>query len=306
VEFDSWHQNAEDLNSSHIAVIKNSTLIPHYRRVDTTVAPLSTHFRTASIFYIRVEYIGPSRNLRVFANVGAAIPAGATPIINHIFSSSLTAMLGGLTLANFGFTASTGAAWEAHNLRSWKLETGAPPATVQALSNKFKVYYPHAYDPASSKYGETLDAFPLPMGLCDGAAVNYYSRKDKKFYLYYIGGGTGEGNTVDPLLYKYDFDNPAVWSPLDPGDDNWTQKTGVAACAWGDEIFIFGGASGTVKDTGIAYNPDTNRYRTLTNLPATRTYQSAVPVGPYIYLLGGATAVSGTGNGITTIYRYKP
>lgn len=161
-------------------------------------------------------------------------------------------------------------------------------------------------------FGESLSLTDLPVAMKDGVLVNHYSRKDRKHYLYYIGGRTDNSNSLPTyFIYRYNYD-----------DNTWAgklahvnlsadyKKYGVAACSWGDEIFTFGGAdgSGSVKKTGLAFNPDTSKTRPLADFPTTPSavvYQSAIPVGPHIFLLGGATSPS-SGGGKNYVYRYTP
>ena len=156
--------------------------------------------------------------------------------------------------------------------------------------------------------GETIALANLPEAAKDGVLVPHYSRKDRQWNLFFIGGGTGSGVPLDNNIASYSF-SANTWTQIDLDDTDISQRTGVAACSWGDEVFIFSGArAGTPKRNAIAYNPDNEKYRTLANFTGTSAvvYQAAVPVGPYIYLLGGATDDTGTGNGTSYLFRYTP
>ncbi|NLI76275.1 MAG: hypothetical protein GX442_07530 [Candidatus Riflebacteria bacterium] len=172
-------------------------------------------------------------------------------------------------------------------------------------------------------FGETLDSTPLTHAaptqpMRDGVLVNHFSRKAGKWYLYLVGGGTATtpGTQAGAMVYRYDFDNPGGgWVAQSMANFDGTvaapevtARTAVAACSWGEEIFIFGGLSNNgVQSYAIAYNPDTGKFRQLSAVPPpARCFSAAIPSGPFIYLFGGATSRNGLTDGINSIYRYKP
>jgi len=182
----------------------------------------------------------------------------------------------------------------------------------------FSVYYPHAIMTTAPTYGETLALPNTSMtNLKDNAAVCHYSRKDKKWYLYRIGGGSSAGSPDDTGYQRFDFDANAWAGAVDLDDTVYTEKSQPAACSWGDEIFVFGGSRGGSRTpAAAAWNPDGNagagNYRVLRDVgstvedPDTRTcMMTAVPCGPYIYLIDGADVPAGSG-GIRRIRRYTP
>ncbi|WP_313292566.1 Kelch repeat-containing protein [Faecalispora jeddahensis] len=75
------------------------------------------------------------------------------------------------------------------------------------------------------------------------------------------------------------------------------------------EIYMFGGqtyvsgGSVTVTNMAIAYNPTTDTYRTLANLPAVINWGSCAEVGGKIYLFGGTTT---SANALNAAYVYNP
>jgi hypothetical protein len=174
-----------------------------------------------------------------------------------------------------------------------------------------KLYYPQVFlslPPPPAAWGETLAMASLPDGpKRNGAAVCHFSRKDKKWYLYLIGGGDEPGSHDNKLIRRFDFDNNN-WASYDLGEDELTERTQVAACSWGDEIFIYGGCRSNIRtNTGIAYNPDTGKYRVLAQIGDTYTINmSAVPAGPCIYLIDGCDSANNITGGSRLIRRYSP
>lgn len=147
-------------------------------------------------------------------------------------------------------------------------------------------------------FGETLETRSLPAGIYDGTFVCHYSRKDRKWYLYRVGGGPASAdNSLDTNdVARLDFDNPTSWSVTNLGNvpieatRKWT-----AACSYGDEIFVFGGTNGSDIATCYAYNPDTGLFRQLPNLPdvgggVKSNGMCAVPCGSVIYLFDGSNS----------------
>ncbi|MBP7632601.1 discoidin domain-containing protein, partial [Candidatus Ozemobacteraceae bacterium] len=101
---------------------------------------------------------------------------------------------------------------------------------------------------------------------------------------------------------------------LDPS--NLFKRQCAGACSFGNEIFIFGGENpaATLLTSAAAWNPETNRVRKVKEIPAQILWSggsgnatkgiNAVPVGPFIYLMGGST---GSNNGTSKqILRYRP
>jgi DNA-binding beta-propeller fold protein YncE len=184
---------------------------------------------------------------------------------------------------------------------------GANSSTISSA------YFPQAIVSSTPTYGETF-ALPGNAAVRDNAAVTHFSRKDRKWYLFRIGGGSAAGTAASQMIQRFDFDTNSWSAAVSLGGDAWTEKTGMAACSWGDEIFIFGGArSNTRTPTAIAFNPDQNTYRLLRDVgdpdvedPDIRVcMMAAVPCGPFIYLFDGADVPTGSG-GIRRIRRYKP
>jgi hypothetical protein len=124
-----------------------------------------------------------------------------------------------------------------------------------------------------------------------------------KGFVYRIGGSsTYPSITLLSHINRYDFNT-----------NTWTTVAGTpypyvdfGACSFGDEIFFFGGAdaSNNAVNKAVAWNPTTNKARTLPNLPTPRHSCAAVAAGPHIYIMGGTTTPSAVdGN---TVYRYTP
>lgn len=146
--------------------------------------------------------------------------------------------------------------------------------------------------------------------------------KDK---LYRIGGSDGAS-----ILATVDRFDPSsnTWTALtaaadtdaftDTSSPGLFQRQYAGACSFGDEIFIFGGEypAGTRLSTAAAWNPATRSMRKLKDIPPQSPWGwttgsgpmtkgiSAVPWGPFIFLMGGSNgAVNGTSK---QILRYIP
>ncbi len=306
VEFDAYGENnTNDPNPNigkHVCVTAGGA--------SNIKWPTAFTYNYNTDYWAWIDYDAVSRNLRVFWSTTSTKPAN--PNINGILGASIHDKTNGSSCLTdnvwFGFTASNGGnnnAWTGHWIKSWDFSIG-DIGGIQVLSKAVKVYYPQCFDSAASKWGETLAMADLDTPLQDGCAVSHYSRKDRKWYLYFIGGGTGAGAADGKLIREYNFDGGS-WTPIDLGDDEDTERTGCAACSWGDEIFIFGGArTGGVKNKAMAWNPDTRKVRHYSTLYSTGyCFQSAVPLGPYIYLLGGTTSLTGA-NASGRVLRFKP
>jgi len=252
--------------------------------------------------YVWVDFDGPTK--KIYAYISKYPVKPAAPTITGTLPVNLTAKLGG-TSAWFGFGSATGAMYSVPRIKKWDLEVDGTTRMMFPLK------------------GQTVGMQSLPVPVMNGTAVTHYSRKEGRYNLYCIGAGTALGAQMTNLIYKYDF-AVATWSAIDLSHATnkinidfaasnaasaVNRRTQVGACSWGDEIFIFGGYysnTNTNTPTAIAYNPDTNTYRFLTNLPAVRNEVSAVPYGPFIFLFGGSTAFGGNTGATNSIWRYKP
>ncbi|MFZ2958649.1 MAG: kelch repeat-containing protein [Candidatus Ozemobacteraceae bacterium] len=120
----------------------------------------------------------------------------------------------------------------------------------------------------------------------------------------------------------FDFDLNA-WNTSSGVWDTSFRRGAAAACSFGDQIYIFGGLydPNTILTTGAAWNPETNTYRTLaSSIPKTEHLtagvelapndhpvgMTAVPCGPYIYLIGGAIDYVSADSGTCKVIRYTP
>ncbi len=154
---------------------------------------------------------------------------------------------------------------------------------------------------------------PGPTGDCSGHSLVYHTDG----YLYRIGGAVDGAYNVCTNVIRFNF-STNTWQAM--AAPSQFQRTKAAACSFGDEIFIFGGATGAgpaYTNTAAAWNPTTGAVRNLPPIPNTsisnvngcaqaqRTYAPcAVPCGPVIYLIGGC-ATTGSGGG-TNILAYYP
>jgi hypothetical protein len=188
-------------------------------------------------------------------------------------------------------------------------------ATTSAM-----VYWPHAldyYNSATDQQWGICNSLPS-ISACSGHCLVWH-----KGYLYRVGGSSSD--TKDDALYnihKFDFETNE-WIMLHENDngDGFTDLNAwfgnrfmAGACSLGDEIFIFGGQQddGTIRTDAAAWNPETEQVRLLGDIPQTSgtggVYRhtlgiTAVPYGPYIYLIGGAVDASKIGK---EIIRFSP
>lgn len=298
VELDCYVGGGETTGNNHISALKNGDELTHLNPATT----LPTDMNDGDTKFVWIDYDGPSNTLKAYINTVDKKPGSA--VMTNTSAGELTAILGGSN-AWFGFTAACGLAYETHLIHYWELD----------IDNERKFKFPLS--------GETVGMENLTAGMMNGTLVTHYSRKNKTYDLYLIGPGSAPGVQFPELIYKYDCSTGA-WLPItlwhasnkinidfaksnSPSQVN--QRTQVAACSYGDEIFIFGGyynGTSTNSQFGMAYNPDTNMYRELTDLPAARVQATAIPYGPYIYLIGGASTYNGTADALNTILRYKP
>ncbi|PKL42331.1 MAG: hypothetical protein CVV41_14415 [Candidatus Riflebacteria bacterium HGW-Riflebacteria-1] len=187
---------------------------------------------------------------------------------------------------------------------------GQPQGFVTATTTAL-VYWPHGtgYFASNTGYHVGISRTLRPLA----TAVFGHNLVWHKGTVYRIGGFTG-GTTNAANVDIFDFD-ANTWTPVSDSSASYfdlTQTTSATlprrayagVCSFGDEIFIFGGMTGGVRQAGIhAWNPDTKVVRDVTVLPAARSHLSAVACGSSIYLFGGTT--DGT-NGTTQIFKFTP
>jgi hypothetical protein len=295
-------------NGNHLAAFKNGDA--ENERLPRAIDPNGTNMVDDKETHIWIDYDGASRTIRGYASKTHVKPPSPALTYQYLAGETFTSIIGGSN-ARFGLTSGNGS-WNSEAwIEAWEL----------VVDNKMVIQFPPR--------GETLATTDLPAPLLNGAAVTHYSRKDGKYYLYYIGAGPAMNNQTNALVHRFDFDS-GTWSaielyhgtnkidinfgnPSTAGQKN--KATQVAACSWGDEIFIFGGCyndgSKTVRTEAMAFNPDTNTYRLLsaldsTNGPGAIVSPAAVPYGPFIFLIGGSTSYDGLTGTVNTIKRYKP
>lgn len=298
VELDLWF-NTGDVSGNDIAINSGGV-------ANTELAHTDSHgianLADGKDKHIWVDYDGNTKVMKVYISNTPVKPG--THQLTYTFGSTLTTLLGG-TSAWFGFGSATGSNYTNPRIKHWEL----------IVDNNKIIRFP--------TQGETLAATSLPDPMINGTAVTHYSRKDKKYHMYYVGPGSALGTQFPEMIYKYDFDT-GIWTPKplwhasNKVNVNFSQgnsasmvnqRTQVAACSWGDEIFIFSGHYTTTNSNtpmSIAYNPDTNTYRELTGVPAASNNASAIPYGPYIYLIGGSPTPEGSTGTTHNITRYKP
>jgi hypothetical protein len=299
VELDFW-PNAFDSSGNTMAILSGGIHDSEHAEVDNPNGVTLVDSREKHVW---IDFDGPTNVIKAYISYNHIKPSTAQATFDFdTVPTSLTSLLGG-TNAWFGFGSATGAEYSITRIRAWEL----------IVDNKMIIQFPPR--------GETLATTPLPKPMLDGVAVTHYSRQQGKYNLYYIGGAESLGVATDSLVFKYDFDT-AAWTPIKLWGtanldinygistltaSNANRRTQVAACSWGDEIFIFGGYGSANTNTAIAFNPDTGKYRTLTNVSGTALISpTAVPYGPFIFLIDGSNAHSGTSGTAVNVLRYKP
>jgi len=127
-----------------------------------------------------------------------------------------------------------------------------------------------------------------------GASVN------GKFYVFGAYGGIGPGGFYGNINFSEMYD-PAIdqWTSLAPKP---TPVSGAPSVVYNGEIYIFGGgftwedAEGEYHDINYevveAYNPGTDSWRTVTNMPSQLFGEAVAVVGDKAYVIGGYDFVS--------------
>jgi N-acetylneuraminic acid mutarotase len=148
-----------------------------------------------------------------------------------------------------------------------------------------------AYDPASDSWS--------PAAALPGPARDHIGVASVGGKLYAFGGLTSWPGPSVPNVYEYD---PATngWTPKaeipNPrpglgGPNRGLGAMGVAVI--GNEIYLAGGLNGSngsdalAMDTFIKYNPATNSWTTLPNMPTARDHLAVVAVGGKLHAIGG-------------------
>lgn len=176
-----------------------------------------------------------------------------------------------------------------------------------SITNYAKIYHPHARVNAALPpvYGETIGIAPMGRSVRDNTLVTHFSRKDKRWYLFRVGGGSAwdvsDGKAFG--IEKYDFET-GLWGTYYALPDD---RHSMSACSFGDEIYMFGGVkNASSQNTAWAFNPDTGKFRTLNTLPDNFTAaMAAVPAGSHIYLIDGSDGV-GSAAATKRILKYRP
>ncbi|MBI4419300.1 MAG: hypothetical protein HY560_00600, partial [Gemmatimonadetes bacterium] len=152
------------------------------------------------------------------------------------------------------------------------------------------------YDPVADSW----DALP-PMSLARDE-VAAAAGEDGRIYVF--GGYREDPGTVTNTGEVFD-PSTGGWSPIAPMPA--ARFDHAAVLGRNGEIYVFGGlvdpATGVSESTAWAYNPKTNSWRTLANLPAPRSALAAAVNG-----LGLAYAIGGDVDGVpvNTTFRYDP
>ncbi|MBF0544060.1 MAG: hypothetical protein HQM08_06495 [Candidatus Riflebacteria bacterium] len=187
-------------------------------------------------------------------------------------------------------------------------------SSTSAPLSRCQVYWPSCFAKETSAWGLSRD-LPSESACFDQALV--WSNG----LAYRLGGRTSAGSFV-PVTTIATFSADAnPWSSS-TAISSALQRCVQGACTFGDEIFEFGGydSTGVATSGVIAWNPALGKVRAPPVIPsATRmsggseTAASArpvgvcaVPCGPFIYLIGGATTGNSSGDAGCCIFRYVP
>lgn len=192
--------------------------------------------------------------------------------------------------------------------------TGGHVAESGYATNTALLYWPHAIDKYDGTYYKNGISRSLPsLGqarynhamvwlkgkiYCVGGAKDssYTAVGINQFFEYLPTINTGAGNLQWKYISDTDINNP------DSTLNNQLPRYYHGCCAFGDEIFIFGGQTGATTgglNTAFAYNPETTDLRQLANLPMALSPCCAVAYGSKIYIIG-------KNGGKNYMYEYTP
>jgi hypothetical protein len=117
----------------------------------------------------------------------------------------------------------------------------------------------------------------------------------------YVFGGVDGGNDITVQAYNFATDS---WTTKNNLPDNLAGQ-GEMAVTVGSLIYVFGGWSGT---SAYSYNPSTDTYTQLANIPFTTRWGDCAYVNvngeDRIYIMGGFSY--NTYDGVNTMYYYTP
>ena len=164
-------------------------------------------------------------------------------------------------------------------------------------------------------------AAPLPLARHSGATAVVDG-------MIYAIGGIEYGNSMTVYGQKYDVTTGAVVEAYDPATDTWTAKAPLpypinlttkkaegrqwlAAAAYGEKIYTFGGANiyGEVRDTIDVYDVATDTWTAgIARLPQPTVALTATAFGEAIYLFGGSTStdIFAAQNYLAACYVFDP
>ena len=124
---------------------------------------------------------------------------------------------------------------------------------------------------------------------------------------FYVFGGYGGGNPYGVFNFVQEYD---------PAGDTWSSKTSMPtkrsaaiAATYNNEIYVFGGdyfhpVTNKVTSYKVveAYNPTSNNWRKVTNMPSVRQLPAVSVVGDKVYVIGGG--LKSTFKAYNTVYAY--
>jgi N-acetylneuraminic acid mutarotase len=155
-----------------------------------------------------------------------------------------------------------------------------------------------AYDPSTNTWA-TLASLPAARSGLAAAALGSY--------LYAVGGRSGPFN-IAADLYRYD-----------PTADSWTTLTSMPTgrrdlvlVPFGGKLYAIGGNTWpgdggyTLSGKVEAYDPATNSWATLDDLPVARTDIAAFPTSDRIVVAGGTLVISSQDQATDVVHEFDP
>lgn len=121
IEFDT-HQNFFDPNGNHVALILNGDVANHLAYTTPGFSLNGGTLNNGPARYVWIDYAGPVKRLDVFLSESDVKPASPAFTITRDLAPALGKE------AFFGFTAATGAGFNAHDMLSWNLDVRSFPA----------------------------------------------------------------------------------------------------------------------------------------------------------------------------------
>jgi N-acetylneuraminic acid mutarotase len=222
----------------------------------------------------------------------------AARVVTLAVALSLPSCLGARTESPAPVDIGQPGTWSTHS----PLPTPRQEVAVAALDDRVVVaggYGPHAepvatveaYRPATNTW-ETLPPLPAPLHHAAAASVN------GRFFV--IGGFRDRLPPWNAQQTVYEFDavrnSWATRAPLLIG------RGAHAAAAVGGRIYVVGGSLGSTLSAAEVYEPETDRWSRIPDMPTAREHLAAVEFGGRLWTLGGRSSFVGPQYASVEIY----